>query len=209
MSDYSELERLAEAANAVTGDVSVDIAISSERGPDQAEIDAVTAFFGATTPTTILALIAENKRLNADCSSMRGSLKAYATSIKKLIKDGSRVARERDQLKAELEKAQMIGRLAYNFDGYKAVLDERDQLRAEVAGLRTGYEAYERVNAELKAENDLLRKLTIDTGQELRKASSWICREVEAGTKSATHWAVRLHEKADQIDAAMGKGGRP
>lgn len=29
---------------------------------------------------------------------------------------------------------------------------ERDQLRAEIAGLKTGYEAYERVNAELKAE---------------------------------------------------------
>jgi len=35
---------------------------------------------------------------------------------------------------------------------------ERDQLRAEVAGLKTGYEAYERVNAELKAENEALRE---------------------------------------------------
>lgn len=35
---------------------------------------------------------------------------------------------------------------------------ERDQLRAEVAGLKTGYEAYERVNAELKAEVEELRK---------------------------------------------------
>lgn len=34
---------------------------------------------------------------------------------------------------------------------------ERDQLLAEIAGLKTGYEAYERVNAELKAENDALR----------------------------------------------------
>ncbi len=34
----------------------------------------------------------------------------------------------------------------------------RDQLRAEVAGLKTGYEAYERVNAELKAEVEGLRK---------------------------------------------------
>lgn len=60
---------------------------------------------------------------------------------------------------AELELAQTIGRLAYNFDGYKAVLEERDRLRAEVAGLRTGYEAYEQVNAELKAEVELLRGL--------------------------------------------------
>ncbi|KMN20276.1 hypothetical protein [Pseudomonas weihenstephanensis] len=39
-----------------------------------------------------------------------------------------------------------------------AIKTERDQLRAEVAGLRTGYEAYERVNAELKAEVEVLRK---------------------------------------------------
>ena len=37
------------------------------------------------------------------------------------------------------------------------LMAERDQLRAEVAGLRTGYEAYEQVNAELKAENEALR----------------------------------------------------
>lgn len=40
----------------------------------------------------------------------------------------------------------------------QALLIERDQLRAEVAGLRTGYEAYERVNAELKAEVEALRE---------------------------------------------------
>ena len=40
-----------------------------------------------------------------------------------------------------------------------AVEIERDQLQAEIAGLRTGYEAYERVNAELKAEVGALRKL--------------------------------------------------
>lgn len=33
-----------------------------------------------------------------------------------------------------------------------------EELRAENAGLRTGYQAYERVNAELKAENEALRK---------------------------------------------------
>lgn len=82
-------------------------------------------------------------------------------------------------------------------------------LRAEIAGLKTGYKAYERVNAELKAESEALRKLVTDTALELRKASGWICREVEAGTKSATHWAIRLREKADQIDAAMGHGDKP
>ena len=40
----------------------------------------------------------------------------------------------------------------------QALLIERDRIRAEVAGLRTGYEAYEQVNAELKAEVEKLRK---------------------------------------------------
>lgn len=35
---------------------------------------------------------------------------------------------------------------------------ERDQLRAENAGLKTGYEAYEQVVQGLKAENEVLRK---------------------------------------------------
>jgi DNA repair exonuclease SbcCD ATPase subunit len=39
---------------------------------------------------------------------------------------------------------------------------EVEALKAEVAGLRTGYEAYERVNAELKAENEALRQSVAD-----------------------------------------------
>ncbi|MCK9740041.1 hypothetical protein LT697_00590 [Pseudomonas syringae pv. syringae] len=38
-----------------------------------------------------------------------------------------------------------------------ALKNERDQLKAENAGLKTGYEAYERVNAELRAECEALR----------------------------------------------------
>ena len=79
---------------------------------------------------------------------------------------------------------------------------ERDQLRAEVAGLRTGYEAYERVNAELKAEVEGLRKAA---GEVL----SWIeakhrppvADQVEHGRMAL----VRLHALAE-LDAAMGQG---
>jgi len=39
----------------------------------------------------------------------------------------------------------------------QALLAERDRLSAEVAGLRTGYEAYERLNAGLKAEYEVAR----------------------------------------------------
>lgn len=41
---------------------------------------------------------------------------------------------------------------------YVAAAEERDDLRAEVAGLKTGYEAYERVNAELRAECERLKR---------------------------------------------------
>lgn len=42
--------------------------------------------------------------------------------------------------------------------GMENVAQQRDQLKAEIAGLKTGYEAYEQVNAGLKAEVEWLRK---------------------------------------------------
>lgn len=58
MSDCSELRRTAEDANAVIGDVNVDLTITSDSGPNQAEIDAVAAFFRIATPAAVLSLIA-------------------------------------------------------------------------------------------------------------------------------------------------------
>lgn len=39
-------------------------------------------------------------------------------------------------LLAEIERLELIGRISCNFDGYKAVLAERDQLKAENEALR-------------------------------------------------------------------------
>lgn len=64
--DMEAFKALAESANAVTGDVRVDVAITSDAGPNQAEIDAVTAFMGMATPATILALLAQIDLLNAE-----------------------------------------------------------------------------------------------------------------------------------------------
>lgn len=78
-----------------------------------------------------------------------------------------------------------------------------EQLQVENEALRHGMKGDYDLDAWLDwtKESETLRNLVADTGLELRKASSWICREVEAGTKSATHWAIRLREKADHIDA--------
>jgi hypothetical protein len=151
-------------------------------------------FEAAATPAAILALIAENERLSADCSSMRGSLKANAVSIKKLIKDGGRAARE------------------------------CDQLRAEVAGLKTGYEAYERVNAELKAEVELLRSLlgqsalaatTLRTDAEAYANHSGFNRGFVDFIRSISgvevghgYGSSKYPQQADVV-AALGQGDRP
>ena len=75
--------------------------------------------------------------------------KALADGVRALIAENERLERlALDSVNAEH---------AANID-LESICAERDQLRAEVAGLRTGYEAYERVNAELKAEIDELRK---------------------------------------------------
>lgn len=58
---------------------------------------------------------------------------------------------------------------------------------------------------QLKAENEALKKTAGDVSVELYKAIGWICHEVEAGTKSATHWAIRLGSNAKALEAALTK----
>lgn len=81
---------------------------------------------------------------------------------------------ERDQLRSEVQRLTMavgiqtVRSFAGQTDqksidellaaGIQVDKEEIARLRAEVAGLRTGYEAYEQVNAELKAENEALRR---------------------------------------------------
>ena len=76
---------------------------------------------------------------------------------------------------------------------------ERDQLRAEIAGLKTGYEAYERVNAELKAEVEELRKSLLDAAE-----------EIDAWGSYASDYFQEKHDLAGCVAkfhaAAMGKG---
>ncbi|MBJ2292648.1 hypothetical protein JFT44_22275 [Pseudomonas sp. MF5691] len=190
MNDRTELKRLAKAANAVTGDVSVDIAISSERGPNQPEIDAVTAFVGAATPAAVLALIAENDEykavaeqpasLNASPAAEYEGLKRQFFALRNyaLCKDklSGYYSRELERLRG-VDRSQSAGEIDAERDineqltnDLLAVEAERDQLKAENAGLRTGYEAYEQVNAELKAEVEGLRD---DLDQVEYDANAW------------------------------------
>ncbi|WP_443693973.1 hypothetical protein [Pseudomonas sp.] len=72
-----------------------------------------------------------------------------------------------------------------------------EALRAEVAGLKTGYEAYERVNAELKAEVEGLRD---DLEQKHYDANAW-----RNGEESV--WIEVFHSEGDDpfISAISGQ----
>ncbi|KTC28024.1 MoxJ protein [Pseudomonas sp. ICMP 19500] len=80
---------------------------------------------------------------------------------------------------------------------------ERDQLRAEVAGLRTGYEAYERVNAELKQ-----KVANLEVCQTVSLGMSGIIKCVAgelgfdaAGEDSAQDYLIGLARRASELKA--------
>ena len=146
MDDHSELKKLAEDCGnlnwrfqqenwteyAIRDDhgyiATMRVGSPKQAGPDP-DREAKAKFLGAMTPVAVLGLIAENDRLSAQ----------------------ARLA----GVAAEMAAHDTAGRAVTE---YLVVAQERDQLKAEIAGLKTGYEAYERVNAELKAEVEGLRK---------------------------------------------------
>ena len=129
MSDYSELKRLAEAANAVIGDVNVDVTISRDSGPNQAEIDAVAAFLQLATPAAVLGLFAEKERLSTDeqeatdlCDHLSDLLRSTAIEVRgpeeplkrhsfhDLPSRVKTVISERDKLKSDNYMSSMPGK---------------------------------------------------------------------------------------------------
>ncbi|WP_288081221.1 hypothetical protein [Pseudomonas sp.] len=93
-------------------------------------------FEAAATPAAVLALIAENERLQHREQDLSASVKYWFNAC------GGK------QFEAGVKHADEAAS-KYIDEHWR---QQRDRLRAEIAGLKTGYEAYERVNAELKAE---------------------------------------------------------
>lgn len=80
---------------------------------------------------------------------------------------------------------------------------DRDQLRAEIAGLKTGYEAYERVNAELKQ-----KVANLEVCQTVSLGMSGIIKCVAgelgfdaAGEDSAQDYLIGLARRASELKA--------
>ncbi|WP_300727383.1 hypothetical protein [Pseudomonas sp.] len=151
MTDKTELKRLADAANAVMGDVRVDVAIASESGPNQAEIDAVTSFFQVATPAAVLALFAENERF----------LKLLERMVEQYVP------------LTELEGVPGWSRVVELVE----VVAQRDQLKTEVERLKTENQSEVGAcllsvaeNKKLKAENEALHD---DIEQNQYDANAW------------------------------------
>ncbi len=91
-------------------------------------------------------------------------------------------------------------------DEQLAWLNERDNLRAENAGLKTGYEAYEQVNAELRGEVEKLRK----DAERYRWLRESCVRDWDVRYENMEIFVKTPHHDCDGldvcIDAAMSKG---
>jgi chromosome segregation ATPase len=120
MADYQELKRLAEAANAVLGDVAIEMTISGERGPNQSEINAVAAFTGAANPAAVLALIAEIERVTSQSQRLRAGVDEDLAEIDRIQAAYDELFRSKRNYRMQRDQAK----------------DERDQLKAEVEALR-------------------------------------------------------------------------
>ena len=163
MSDCTELKRLAESLIALNRANVMDWAATVE----DARIGKThTEYALAANPAAVLALIAENERL----------FKLLERTVEQYVP------------LTELEGVPGWSRVVELVE----VVAQRDRLRAEVAGLKTGYEAYERVNAELKAENERLeRNRDMWKGQVERQAE-----ELTALREEVTEWkdTVKFNE---------------
>lgn len=105
-------------------------------------------------PSRVKTVVSERDQLKADNESARKHWQNESNNVQALMAEVLRLKAENERQAAQFKEWQ-----ASHHANYVAAAGERDQLRAEVSGLKTGYEAYERVNAELKAEVELLRSL--------------------------------------------------
>lgn len=164
MSQSDELKRLADELIAAN-DLFNDSPQDNEIG--DAWSVANDRFTEAASPETVKSLIAENERL----------LNLLERTVEQHVP------------LTELEGVPGWSRVVELVE----VVTERDQLRAEIAGLKTGYEAYERVNAELKAECSALR----ESNDKLTRRNGMLEQNVEAMTETHALYTW-LRKKCDQ-----------
>ncbi|MBS5839482.1 MAG: hypothetical protein KID05_09975 [Pseudomonas sp.] len=163
MSDYSELKRVAEELIAANDLFFNESPQCNEVGDAWSLAD--DRFTEAASPEVILALIAENERLKnrleVDPRHDYDGISTRDATVKVLDEQVDQLKADNERLRADYAGLARFNpewdRVAAAQDSVREHMAMVVQLKAEVAGLRTGYEAYERVNAELKAEVEQLK----------------------------------------------------
>ena len=209
MADHSELKKLAEACGnlnwrfqqenwteyAIRDDhgyiATMRVGSPKQAGPDP-DREAKAKFLGAVAPGAVLALIAENEHLTESRNEAR--------------EERNKLGDRYDQLKAESDGN------AKDFLAFGVVMrSQADKLKAEIAeiaDLKTGYAAYEQVNAGLKAEVEAL--LAALKGMTAMYGYCWDI--VDGGLLCMQDNVQRCedaHEAAQKVIAAMGQGEQP
>lgn len=182
------------------------------------------AYIAAANPAAVLALIAERDQLKSENEIFEDGMRSLASTLGA----GGYNA-------ATLTATQLVEKVQWGVDHLAETSGHlTDQLRAEVAGLKTGYEAYERVNAELKAENEALRddankwqiveRAMTQLQSDEQGAAIWsacsrilisVASELNSGRsvvteEGVTNGGVEIGDwrvTVERIDAALGKGG--
>ena len=240
MADYSELKKLAEAAPegpwfgpeyapGTSYVFDVDLGALLHYESIESEQDACLRYVAAANPVAVLVLIAENDRLK----TLRSKTERELAQELEVWRHGPSCWNCGDTGDVH----DIVGEWRGKCDCFAAQLidatQERDQLRAEIAGLKTGYEAYEQVNAGLKAECEVLRKdadkwqsvqramtqlQSDEQGAAIWSACSRILISVASGLNSSrsvvteegvTNGGVEIGDwrvTVERIDAAMSKG---
>lgn len=227
MTDYTELKARAEAMIGfddipLAPDVILALIVENERLNTECKQLILLECHGGTAQAAVNLLAerdqlkAENERLSTENSEIESAAITYIEDMQEAQRENARLT--------ELFTVGMTldGNLRVYGDWQSVrkaqeILAERDQLRAEIAGLKTGYEAYEQVNAELKAECDALRKDA--------ERYEWICAnacdlnfyavgpapirgcvEIDAEQYPVSEWGSAKTELDSIIDAALGQG---
>lgn len=145
MIELKEFTQLAEAANAVTGDVTAQLVLESASGPSQADIDAVTAFTAAATPSAVLSLLATIRQLQYELDEA-DRLAGEATRTKQdLVDYKRRVSTWMEQTTVELGHSRN-----------KPFDEAFNELKAERDRLRKLPTAWSEVYQQSEANDDLL-----------------------------------------------------
>lgn len=188
--DKEKLKALAEAANAVAADVNITMAVGS--APE--EVKAVQDFLQQAMPKTILALLAEIERLAAD----EQEATALCSRLSDLLRDVALAVRGPEEPLKRHGFADLPSRV-------KAVVAERDQLKAENEDYKSGQERYEQIIEDLKAENESLRKALGEISGQVDGNIRCTVRDVVNGLPDVQDIYGYCDTIDEIIDAAMAK----